>query len=108
VTGDDGTIGFCRAAIPKSLLWTDDGWTILVDDAPVTDYTKFEDENCTYLYFTYDHTTHIVKIQGTNVIPESLLAIIHAILMASTILITALVKKRKRTFSCLKFDSFHL
>jgi parallel beta-helix repeat protein len=70
VTGDNGTVGFCRVAIPKSLLWADDGWTIFVDNQPITDYTKFEDENYTYLYFTYTHSTKTVTIKGTHVIPE--------------------------------------
>jgi parallel beta-helix repeat protein len=97
VTGDDGTIGFCRAAIPKSLLWTDDGWTILVDDVPVTDYTKFEDENCTYLYFTYNHSKKTVTIKGTHAIPEFPTTPILIMLILTTLITTALWKtKRKR------------
>jgi parallel beta-helix repeat protein len=60
VTGDDGTVGFCRVTIPKDLLWVDDDWTILVDSQPITDYTKIEDANYTYLYFTYSHSTKTV------------------------------------------------
>lgn len=70
VTGDDGTTGFCRVAIPKSLLWVDDGWTITVDDQAIIDYLELKDESFTYLYFTYNHSTKTITIQGTNAIPE--------------------------------------
>jgi parallel beta-helix repeat protein len=95
VSGDDGTIGFCRVAIPKSLLWADGGWTIFVDDQPVTDYTRFQDENFTYLYFTYNHSTHTVIIQGTNVIPE-LPSTLTLIMFTLTTLIATTFWKTKR------------
>jgi parallel beta-helix repeat protein len=99
VTGDEGTIGFCRVAIPKNLLWVDDGWTILVDSQLVTDYTKFEDENYTYLYFTYAHSTKTVTIRGTHVIPEYPLTLILALFMATTLIAVVVLKtKRKRQF----------
>jgi len=96
VTGDEGTIGFCRVIIPKSLLWVDDGWTIFVDSQPITDYTKFEDENYTYLYFTYNHSTKTVTIKGTHVIPESPSALISVLFMATTLIAIALLKIKKR------------
>ena len=70
VTGEDGTSGFCRVTIPKDLLWVEDGqWNILVGNETVS-YTTIPDEDCTYLYFAYNHTTKKVLIQGTDVIPE--------------------------------------
>jgi len=70
VTGEDGTKGFCRVTIPKDLLWVQDGqWSVLVGGEPVN-YTIIPDENYTYLYFTYNHSTKTVEIQGTDVIPE--------------------------------------
>jgi parallel beta-helix repeat protein len=99
VTGDNGTVGFCRVAIPKSLLWADDGWTIFVDNQPITDYTKLEDENNTYLYFTYTHSTKTVTIRGTHVIPEYPLTLILALFMATTLIAVVVLKtKRKRQF----------
>jgi len=93
VSGDDGTIGFCRVTIPKSLLWVDDGWTILVDSQSITDCTKFEDENFTYLYFTYTHSTKTVTIKGTNVIPEFPSTMLE-LLMVTTLVTTILLKKK--------------
>jgi parallel beta-helix repeat protein len=99
VTDDDGTIGFCRVTIPKSLLWADDGWIILVDDQPVTDYTRFQDENFTYLYFTYNHSTQTVIIQGTNAIPEFSSTLSITMLMLTTLITTIILKtKRKRQY----------
>lgn len=67
--GPENTTGFCRVTIPKSLLWVEDGWAVLVGGEPVN-YTIIPDENYTYLYFTYNHSTKTVEIQGTDVIPE--------------------------------------
>ena len=68
VTGMVGTTGFCRITIPKEILWVEDGWIVLVDGEPVG-YTLIGDVNHTYLFFTYSHSTHEVKIIGTHVIP---------------------------------------
>jgi hypothetical protein len=95
VTGDDGTIGFCRVAIPKSLLWVDDGWTILINSQPITDYTRFEDENYTYIYFTYSYSTQTVIIQGTHAIPEYPSAIILTMFMLATTILVVLIRNRK-------------
>jgi parallel beta-helix repeat protein len=96
VTGDDGTSGFCRVTIPKSLLWVEDGWTITVGDQPITDYTLIPDENYTYLYFTYNHTTKTVEIQGTHVIPEFPSTPILMLLMLTTLIATILLKKKRK------------
>ena len=95
VTGDDGTVGFCRITIPNDLLWVDDGWAITVGDQPITNYTLIPNGNYTYLYFTYNHSTQTVTIQGTNVIPEfpSYIALL-GLLMLITISLTFAKKKR--------------
>jgi hypothetical protein len=95
VTSDNETVGFCRVAIPKSLLWVDDGWTILVDSQLIADYTKFEDENYTYLYFTYTHSTKTVTIKGTHVIPEYPSTIILTIFMLTTTVLVVLTRSRR-------------
>jgi len=69
VTGKNGTIGFCRVTVPKSLLWAEEGkWVILVGGEEVN-YTLISDENNSYLYFTYQHSTKTVLIQGAYVLP---------------------------------------
>jgi len=93
VTGVDGTPGFSRVAIPKELLWVENGWVVLVDDEPVVP-TVTEDADFTYLYFTYSHSTRTVEIQGTNVIPE-FPTWIPLLLLLSVISVTLVIYKRR-------------
>lgn len=69
VIGETGTAGFCRVTIPKELLYAETEWAVLVDGNPVTSSVN-EDENSTYIYFTYSQSTKTVKIIGTTAIPE--------------------------------------
>jgi len=97
VNGTNGTYGFCRVTIPKDLLWVDDGWTITVSDQLITNYREMEDQGNTYLYFTYNHSTKTVLIQGNHVIPEFPSTLTLALFMAATSTVIALWKtKRKR------------
>jgi len=75
VTGARWTSGFFRVTIPKELLSTETDWTVLVDNSPVNASVE-ENENNTYLYFTYHFTgyygqsTKTIEIIGTTAIPE--------------------------------------
>jgi parallel beta-helix repeat protein len=91
VTGE----GFCRAAIPKDMLWVEDGeWNVLVDDQP-TSYMMLEDEGFTYLYFTYNSSAKTVLIQGTNVIPEfPTITLLLTILILATVPLVITKKKQ--------------
>lgn len=93
VTGEDGTSGFCRVTVPKDLLWAEHGWTVYVGEESVN-YTIIPDNGYTYLYFTYNHSTKTVLIQGTHVIPEFPSALIMPLLMTLTMLAVVLAKKR--------------
>lgn len=95
VTSDDGAAGFCRVTIPKDLLWVEDGWTVSVGGEPVN-YTIIPDENFTYLYFTYNHSTEIVVIQGTNVIPEFSPTIVLPLFMMIALIAITLTKKKQK------------
>ena len=100
VTGEEETTGFCRVTIPKDLLWAENGqWNVLVGGEKVN-YTIISDENYTYLYFTYNHTTKMVLIQGTDVIPEfpSSMALL-GFLMLITIPLIFIKKKQQKTKS---------
>ena len=96
VTGDDGTAGFCRVAIPKDLLWVEDGWTVYVGEESVN-YEIIPDNDYAYLYFTYNHSTQTVIIQGTHVIPEFTSFIILPLLALITFIATILLKKKRKT-----------
>jgi hypothetical protein len=69
VEGKTGTTGFCRVTIPKELLYSENDWIVLADDNQITP-TISEDEDSTYLYFTYDNSAETVEIIGTDAIPE--------------------------------------
>jgi len=96
VSGDDGTAGFCRVTIPKNLLRVEDGWTITVGNQTITDYNVQEDGNHTYIYFSYQHSTQTVTIEGTYVIPEFPIALILPLFMILSVI--AIVFAKKKTY----------
>jgi len=67
VTGPSGTLGFCNVTIPMDLM--KGPWLILVGIVE-TSYNQSSNGTHTFLYFTYTHTTHNIKIRGTWVVPE--------------------------------------
>jgi len=97
------TFGFCRVAIPKDLLWVEDGWTVLYGSYPLN-YKAFSDENYTYLYFTFTNPSYngftTVTINGTNVIPEFPLFLILPLFMTLTLLTVIICKRRHTRKSC--------
>jgi parallel beta-helix repeat protein len=94
ITGKADTKGFCRVTIPKDILWTDSKWKIYVGDEEVP-YTIILDENHTYLYFTYNHSTKTVVIQGTHAIPEFPHTMTLPAFTLLTVAIAVLSKKKK-------------
>ena len=91
VTGTYGK-GVCQVAIPKALLWVEDGWKIYVE-GQATNYTMIQDENTTYVYFTYNHCPKMVRIEGTHVIPEFPLTITLLLAMVSITIVVLIAKK---------------
>ena len=63
VAGSYGTSGFFRVTIPEGLLGTSSVWTVKVNDQTVTPNIMEDDEN-TYLYFTYSHNIRAIEIRG--------------------------------------------
>jgi len=62
--------GFCRVAIPRQLLWVEDGWVVTID-GEMTEHTSTSDVNCTCICFAYNYSnTKTIKIQGTGCVPE--------------------------------------
>jgi parallel beta-helix repeat protein len=62
VTGQNGTLGFCRLMFPRTVL-NDSTYTVLVDSQRVN-ATEMSISNSTYvyLYFTYPHSAHEVMV----------------------------------------------
>jgi len=69
VANPDGALGFCRVTVPKGLLWASDVWTVKIGDQTVTPNIVEEDEN-TYLYFTYSRSAANVEVRGQEAVPE--------------------------------------
>jgi parallel beta-helix repeat protein len=66
---DENGTGFCRAIIPRAILWAQDGWKVTINSEQ-TDHNVTVDENYSYVYFTYKNGLDNIEIQGTNVILE--------------------------------------
>lgn len=96
VAGENGTIGVSNITIPKQLLNCDNptDWVITIDGAPVT-YEMTETETGTSLYFTYQHSEKMVKIQGTHVIPEFPSTITLPLFMIVTLLAAIAYRRHK-------------
>jgi parallel beta-helix repeat protein len=92
VTGANGTAGFCRVTIPLSLMSGE--WKVTVNSTSIP-YSTITYGNCTYVYFTYHHSTETVQITSTNAVPEFQPYMLLPLLMMITLL-TAVVSKRKR------------
>ena len=70
VTGLNGTIGFCRISIERQLLWAEnEEWNVTLNDRTLAP-TVTEDEDYTYLFFTYAQESGLIVVHGTHVIPE--------------------------------------
>jgi parallel beta-helix repeat protein len=99
VAGTSGTMGFCRVAIPKTLMWCADleDWVVTVNGTQVLppNLNITTDANYTYVYFSYHHSTEAVQIQSTGVVPEFQLLMLLPLFMMITLL-TATVSKKKR------------
>jgi len=96
VEGLTGTIGFCRLAIPRGLMWCDDlaEWTITINGTTII-RTIIETTNCTCIYFTYNHSVKAVQVQSTHAIPEFQFPIMPLLIVIATLL-AAMVNRRKQ------------
>jgi len=90
-TGEDGSVGFCRLMIPKTVL-NGSTYIVLVDSNPINaTLLPFSNSTHAYLYFTYGHSTHEVWVT----IPEFSSILVLSLLMIAT-LFAIVVPKRKR------------
>jgi len=94
VTGPAGSAGFCNVTIPKSLIWTTDSWTVLVDGQPAT-FSITEDAENTYVYITYQHSEHEITIEGTDIVAE-FGNILPIMLLAFAAVLLTIVEAQKR------------
>jgi len=64
--------GFSRVIIPKSLLWVEEDqlWKIYLNETLCGETNIRENSECTFIYLTYTQGFWIVKMVGTNAVPE--------------------------------------
>jgi hypothetical protein len=70
VTGPNGTVGFCRVAIPTGLMWvsTLSQWSVIVGGTFYGNQTIIQSGNYTYIYFTYTQGTKTIQIRSPYVL----------------------------------------
>ena len=96
VTGPTGTTGVAKIIIPEDL--TDDEFPVYLNELMLLEtanYTKTYNGTHTILDMTYSHSTHLIEITGTNVIPEYSSWLIPTLLLTATLFL--MVSKRRLT-----------
>ena len=99
VTGLTGTTGFCNITIPEDSLWGD--FSVYLNGEPLiegSDYTRTYNGTHNSFYITYSHSSQMIEITGTHVIPEFSSLIMLLSLVASTIAISLGYRGKKHHF----------
>jgi len=67
VTGEDGTVGFCRVMIPTELM--NYSYIVLVDrEEIIPTLLDISNKTHAYLYFTYVHSSHTITIISSKLL----------------------------------------
>jgi hypothetical protein len=104
VTGTTGT-GFCNITIPRALIDVKTGnWTVLIDETllPSENFTVTKNDEYVFIYLTYSHSDHIIKIVGTWVVTEFPPNMLPPILMILSFIAAIIAVKKRRKLSTLK------
>jgi parallel beta-helix repeat protein len=100
VTGKTGITGFCRVAIPTSLMWCNmpSQWIVIVGGTLYSNQTIISPRvgNYTYIYFTYTHSTKQVQIQSISAVPEFQRYLLLPLFIMVTLLGTVILKRKRR------------
>ena len=94
VTGPTGTTGFARIVIPEDL--TDGEFPVYLNEFILmegAEYTKTYNGTHTIIEMSYSHSTHLIEITGTTVVPEYTSWLLLSLLLV-TILFVIINKKR--------------
>jgi parallel beta-helix repeat protein len=102
VEGEAGSAGFCRVAVPLSLMWCDyaDEWIVIVGDQSVQPHI-IEHGNCTYIYINFTHCKKTVEIRSSHVISEFPSKTIMPLIMIVVVL-TSIIHHYKRNIRPVK------
>jgi len=101
-TGDSGTAGFCNVTFPQELIWGD--FSIYLDEILLVedfDYTRTFNGTHNIFHITYNHSSHLIEIVGTESIPEFSSIILSSILFVVILLVIIKEKRilRKNQFN---------
>lgn len=89
VTGENGTVGFCRICIPMALM--SDAYKVFVNGTEIPHtLLPFSNSTHSYLCFTYNHST-----QDVLIIPEFPSILVLSLLMILTLGVAVLSKKKR-------------
>ena len=97
VTGPSGTTGFCNITVPAELMSGD--FTLYLDDAALVEGVDYvESFNGTHYLFsiTYAHSTHVIDLFSTEVVPDFASWLFLPFIMSATMLGLALRKRLKK------------
>ena len=97
VSGSTETSGFCDVTIPDDLLWG--SFSLNLDGLPLVegvDYTQTHNSTHYNFHITYSHSTHIIEIVGSDVIPEFPSWIILPTFMVATLGAVIFYRKKLR------------
>jgi parallel beta-helix repeat protein len=97
VSGPSGTTGFCNITVPAELMSGD--FTLYLDDVALVegvDYTQSYN-GAHYLFsVTYVHSSHVIELVSTEVVPDFAAWLFLPFLMVATLLGFALRKRMKK------------
>jgi hypothetical protein len=97
VSGENGTLGFCRVVIPEVLISYNQTWAVKLDGElwSTHEYSTVSNQTHWNFWIDYSHSTHKIEITGVTVVPEFPTFLIPSLLMIATLL-AIIVYKRKR------------
>ena len=104
VSGTTG-MGFCNITIPRALIDVKTGnWTVLIDETllPSENFTVTQNDDYVFIYLTYSHSDHTIKIMGTWVVTEFPPNMLPPILVILTFIAAIIAVKKRRKLNILK------
>jgi hypothetical protein len=97
VEGSDGTVGVCDITFPADLL--SGAFTVYMDDTQLlegVDYTGSYNATHHTISINYEHSSHVIEVFGTHVIPDFTAWLFISFLMLATLVGFALKSRLKK------------
>jgi hypothetical protein len=105
VTGESGT-GFCEITIPRALLNASrQDWIVRLDGQVLTldeNYTVTENAEFVFISLNYTHSSHLIEVEGTWVVPEFQPNLLPPILIALSLIAVAIAIRQRKKLGIIK------